>query len=58
MRIGIQPANSGPQATPALLTELAELADRLGFDSLQVTDHVVMPMGPYRNGSLGHRCYV
>ena len=44
MRIGIQPANSGPQATPALLTELAELADRLGFDSLQVTDHVVLPV--------------
>ena len=44
MRIGMQPANSGPKATPDAITEEAELADRLGFDSLQVTDHVVVPV--------------
>jgi len=44
MRIGMQPANSGPQATPAFITEVAQLADQLGFDSLQVTDHLVMPL--------------
>lgn len=44
MRIGVQPATSGPQATAAAITETAELADRLGFDSLQVTDHVVIPV--------------
>lgn len=44
MRIGMQPINSGPLATPAYITEIAELADTLGFDSLQITDHVVMPV--------------
>jgi probable F420-dependent oxidoreductase len=44
MRIGVQPANSGPKATPAAITADAELADRLGFDSIQVTDHVVIPV--------------
>jgi len=44
MRIGVQPANSGLKAIPAAITAEAELADRLGFDSLQVTDHVVVPV--------------
>lgn len=44
MRIGIQPANSGTQATPEAIAEVAELADGLGFDSLQVTDHLVIPV--------------
>ncbi|MFN8559542.1 MAG: TIGR03619 family F420-dependent LLM class oxidoreductase [Dehalococcoidia bacterium] len=44
MRIGIQPTNVGPQSAPALMTEVAELADTLGFDTLQVTDHVVVPV--------------
>lgn len=44
MRIGTQPANSGPQATPEILGEFAELAERLGFDSLLVTDHIVLPV--------------
>ncbi len=44
MRIGVQPVNSGPLATPEYITELAELADELGFDSLQITDHLVMPL--------------
>ncbi|HLZ71902.1 MAG TPA: LLM class F420-dependent oxidoreductase [Dehalococcoidia bacterium] len=44
MRIGVQPANSGPLATPEFISEIAELADGLGFDSLQITDHLVMPV--------------
>ncbi|HEY7293592.1 MAG TPA: LLM class F420-dependent oxidoreductase [Dehalococcoidia bacterium] len=44
MRIGVQPVNSGPLATPAYISEIAELADELGFDSLQVTDHLIMPV--------------
>lgn len=44
MKIGIQPANSGPSASSALLTEVAETADGLGFDSLLITDHVVLPV--------------
>ena len=44
MRIGMQPANSGPLATPALLAELVETADELGYHSCLVTDHVVLPI--------------
>lgn len=44
MRIGIQPANSGPHATPAFITEVAETADRLGYHSCLITDHVVLPV--------------
>lgn len=44
MKIGMQPANSGPQATPERIAAIAELADGLGFDSLQVTDHIVIPV--------------
>jgi probable F420-dependent oxidoreductase len=44
MKIGIQPANSGRNAAPELLTETAELAEELGFDSLLITDHIVLPV--------------
>lgn len=56
MRIGMQPPNSGPLATPDVIGELAELADRLGFDSLQVTDHLVLPVeysSPYPYNASG-----
>jgi probable F420-dependent oxidoreductase len=43
MKIGLQPPNSGPHATPEFMTELAELGDQLGYDSLQVTDHILVP---------------
>jgi len=43
MRIGLQPPTSGPLATAAFITELAEMADGLGYESLHVTDHVVVP---------------
>lgn len=43
MKIGLQPPNSGRYATPLVMTELAEMGDQLGYDSLQITDHVVIP---------------
>lgn len=43
MRFGIQLPNTGPQATPAFMTEIAELGDELGFSSLFLSDHVVVP---------------
>jgi len=43
MKFGMQPPNSGPFATPEFITELAELGDQLGYDSLQVTDHIIIP---------------
>jgi probable F420-dependent oxidoreductase len=43
MHIGLQPPTSGPLATPAFIAELAQMADRLRFHSLYVTDHVVIP---------------
>ena len=44
MKIGLQPPGSGRLATPAFITEVAELGDRLGYDSLYITDHVVLPV--------------
>src|SRR5580704_4895509 len=43
MQIGLKLPTSGPLAEPALIAELAQTADRLGFHSLQVSDHVVIP---------------
>jgi probable F420-dependent oxidoreductase len=43
MRIGLKLPTSGPLARPGLIAELARTADRLGFSSLQVSDHVVIP---------------
>jgi probable F420-dependent oxidoreductase len=56
MKIGIQPANSGSNASPDLLIEVAERADALGFDSLLITDHVVLPVeysSPYPYSASG-----
>jgi len=43
MHIGLKLPTSGPLATPAFIAELARTADRVGFHSLQVSDHVVIP---------------
>jgi len=43
MHIGLKLPTSGPLATPPFIAELAQTADRLGFHSLQVSDHVVIP---------------
>jgi probable F420-dependent oxidoreductase len=46
MRIGVQPLTGGPAAAPGAIRAFAQLADELGYDSLQVPDHVVVPVGP------------
>jgi probable F420-dependent oxidoreductase len=48
MKIGLKLPSSGAMATPSFMTELAVQADRLGYHSLQISDHVVIPaqIGP------------
>lgn len=48
MKIGLKLPTSGSMAAPSFMTEIAEQADRLGYDSVQVSDHVVIPatIGP------------
>jgi len=48
MKIGLKLPTSGAMASPAFITEIAAMADGLGYDSLQVSDHVVIPatIGP------------
>jgi probable F420-dependent oxidoreductase len=43
MRFGIHLRNHGKTATPDYATALAQAADELGFDSVWVSDHVVIP---------------
>jgi probable F420-dependent oxidoreductase len=43
MRLGIHLANYGPATTPSSILRLARAADELGFDSVWVSDHVVIP---------------
>jgi probable F420-dependent oxidoreductase len=43
MRYGVHLAASGPQATPERVGQLAARAEALGFDSVWVSDHVVIP---------------
>jgi probable F420-dependent oxidoreductase len=43
MRFGVHLAASGPAATPERIGRLAARAEELGFDSLWVSDHVVIP---------------
>ena len=42
MKIGINLDNRGPGATPENMIGLAQAADRLGFSSLGVSDHIVL----------------
>jgi len=46
VRIGIQLPQFGPHATPEGLAEFAELSEELGFDSVWLSDHVVLPREP------------
>jgi probable F420-dependent oxidoreductase len=48
MKIGLKLPTSGAMAVPSFMAEIAGMADLLGFDSLQVSDHVVIPaqIGP------------
>jgi probable F420-dependent oxidoreductase len=43
MRLGIHLANYGPATTSSSILRLASAADELGFDSVWVSDHVVIP---------------
>jgi len=43
MRFGINLSNSGPYATPERFRLLTARAEARGFDSVWVSDHVVMP---------------
>lgn len=42
-KLGFQVLNAGPLATPANVVELARRAEALGYDSIVVTDHIVIP---------------
>ncbi len=44
IHFGIHLANSGPKASAEALRTLAQRADALGYDSIWVSDHVVIPM--------------
>ena len=48
MEFGILPGR-GPLATPDSILQLATKADALGYDSLFVTDHVVLPASMARS---------
>src|SRR5215210_5338857 len=43
MRFGVSLTNAGPYAEPDRLARVAVQAEALGFDSVWVSDHVVMP---------------
>lgn len=43
VRIGVKLPSSGPQVGHAPLAEAARLAEDVGFDSVWVSDHIVMP---------------
>lgn len=43
VKLGFQVLNAGPLATPANVIEMARKAEALGYDSIVVTDHIVIP---------------
>ncbi len=43
MKIGVHLANGGPWASPESIVPLADRAEQLGYDSVWVSDHVVVP---------------
>jgi probable F420-dependent oxidoreductase len=43
MRIGFNLPVSGPMAAPETMARIAQLGERLGFDYLTLTDHLVLP---------------
>ena len=42
-RLGFQVLNAGPLATTERALEVARRAEALGYDSIVVTDHIVVP---------------
>jgi probable F420-dependent oxidoreductase len=49
MEFGLQIHNRGALATPEALGRLVERADALGFSSIHVSDHIVMPVSAARS---------
>ena len=45
MKFGVMFANSGPAARPEFATELVQLVEKLGFESIWTVEHVVLPAG-------------
>ncbi len=43
MQIGVTLRNMGPQSSVEILTQCAAGAERLGFESLWITDHIAIP---------------
>ena len=43
MKFGVNLINRGPMATPENMTRFAQRAEALGFDSLTISDHIVIP---------------
>jgi len=49
MKLGINIRNWGPQATPEILFECAQIADRSTLDSIWLNDHIGFPPGDWDN---------
>lgn len=43
MKVGIRIPGAGPWAGPEAITEVSRFAEKIGFDSLWMTDHVALP---------------
>ena len=43
MKFGLSLIHRGPQARPEVMTRFAQRAEALGYDSLSVSDHIVIP---------------
>src|SRR5579863_9126714 len=43
MKFGVSLNHRGPQARPEVMTRFAQRAEALGYDSLTVSDHIVIP---------------
>lgn len=43
MKFGVNLINRGPMATPENMTRFAQRAEALGFDSLTLSDHIIIP---------------
>ena len=49
MKLGLNLRNWGPHATPEILTECAQIADRSTLNSIWLNDHIGFPPGDWNN---------